>query len=363
MKNVLVLFGGESVERDVSVITGLITLNTLDKEKFNGVPVYVDEKGLWFTGEGLNDISTYKNLDKNLLKRVVLINGDNTLYLMKGKKLKPLFKVACAINCLHGGTGEDGSFSGIMKTHKIPFVAPGVLPSAIAMDKETTKYALKGIGVKTLPFKVVKSLDEAYKLKIDYPVIVKPARLGSSVGVAVAENKDRFIFAVASAFRFDDKVIIEPRLSGFTEINCACYRAENGLNISECERPIGKTEVLSFEDKYKSGKRQFPAKIEKCFSDKIKRITGKIYNAFGFSGVIRIDYFLTDNGEIFVNEINSIPGSMAYYLFCNDMEEFKNTLTLLIAQAEKEFSEEGTLTKKFNTSLLSIKGAKGSKRL
>lgn len=363
MKNIIVLFGGESVERDVSIITGLITLNSLDREKYNPVPVYIDENGEWFTGENLFDIAEYKNLNKAQLKRVILLNGDNTLYLKKGKKLKPLFVVSCAINCQHGGLGEDGSFSGILKGCKIPFVAPSVTPSAIAMDKEITKYALKGIGVKTLPFKVVKSLDEAYLTKVDYPVIIKPARLGSSVGVAVADNKDRFIFAVAGAFRFDDKVIIEPRLSGFTEINCACYRAETGLKISECEKPIGKTEVLSFEDKYKSGKRQFPARIEKRVADKIKRLTAKIYSAFGFSGVIRIDYFLTDGGEIFVNEINSIPGSMAYYLFCENMSEFTEMLSELIRQAEKEFAENSTLTKKFRTSLLSMAGSKGSKRL
>lgn len=364
MKNIIVFFGGESVESDVSVITGLITLNSIDGAKFNACPVFIDERGDWWTGDVLKDIDEYKNLNKKRLKQVTLVAGSNKLYAMRKNKLKELFTVSCAINCTHGGNGENGNLAGLLETHKIPVVCPPALASSIAMDKGITKAMLRGIGVKTLPCITVRSLGDKRVEKIKLPAVVKPARLGSSIGIEVAKTKEELSFALSGAFRFDDKVIVEPLMTGFTEINCACYKmGGDNVIVSECEKPVGKNEVLTFDDKYNVGRRQFPAKIDKSVSDKIKRITEKIYRALEFSGVIRIDYFVDKNGEVFVNEINSIPGSMAYYLFCETLAEFSCMLTALIAQAEKEFSAKSTLIKKFQTSLLSIKGSKGAKRL
>jgi len=363
LKNIIVLFGGESVERDVSIITGLLTLNSIDKEKFNPVPIYISDSGEWFTGDSLFDIETYKELDQAKLKKVTLLSGENKLYAIKGKRLKELLTIACAINCCHGGNGENGSLIGELNLHKIPFVSPAVMPSALAMDKEITKYVLRGIGVKVLPCKGVSDISELDKLKVKFPVVVKPAKLGSSVGIKVAENEKQLELAISNALRYDEKAIIERRLSGFTEINCACYMGETGIKVSECEKPIGKTEILSFEDKYKAGKRQFPARISPELSSKIKRLTCKIYQKLGFSGVIRIDYFIDAKGEVYVNEINSVPGSMAYYLFCENLSDFSVMLTEMIAQAEKEYAIKSTLIKKFSTSLLAIKGSKGAKHL
>ena len=363
MKNIIVLFGGESVERDVSIITGLLTLNSIDKEKFNPIPIYISSSGEWFTGDSLFDIETYKELDETKLTKVTLLFGENKLYVVKGRRIKELLTISCAINCCHGGDGENGSLIGALSLHKIPFVSPSVMPSAVAMDKEITKFILRGMGVKVLPCKMVKDILELDKLKVQFPAVIKPAKLGSSVGIKVAENIGELESAVANALRYDDKAIIEPRLSGFTEINCACYRCSTGLKVSECEKPIGKTEILSFEDKYKAGKRQFPARISESLSNKIKKMTCKIYQRLGFSGVIRIDYFVDSKGEVYLNEINSVPGSMAYYLFCQNLSEFSVMLTEMIIQAEKEYSEKSTLIKKLSTSLLSIKGAKGSKHL
>lgn len=363
MKNIAVFFGGESVERDVSIITGLLTLNSIDKEKFNPVPIYVSEKGEWLVGDTLADIDTFVKLDEKKLKKVTLLSGCNYLYEMRKNKFKELFPIACAINCCHGGSGENGDLYGLLRLHNIPAVSPPTMASAIAMDKEITKVALKGIRVKTLPCQVIKSTLDADIKKIKFPVVVKPASLGSSIGIKVVESQDKLPSAVAAALRFDDKAVIEPKLSGFTEINCACYRADDEIFVSECEKPMGKTDVLTFDDKYNGGRRQFPARIDKKISDKIKRTTKKIYTMLNFSGIIRIDYFVTENGDVFVNEINSVPGSMAYYLFCNNLSEFSVMLTRLIAQAEKEFSVKSTLVKKFGTSLLTISGSKGAKRL
>lgn len=365
MKNVAVFFGGKSVEHDVSLITGAITLNTLDKEKYNPVPVYVDKSGVWYTGEQLFDVDSFKNLNKKKLKRVGLTGGENILYQIDGKRNKKLFTIAAAINCMHGERGEDGSLCGVLKMNDIPLASPPLAASSVCMEKSFTKLFLKGIGVNALPCAIVWDLFKwkDAKEEIGYPCIVKPDKLGSSVGVSTAENDEQLERAVRYALSFGEKAIIERKLENFIEINCAAYMNERGeVVVSECERPIGRTEVLTFNDKYVGGERVFPADISKNVSDKIKRITKKIYLALGARGIIRIDYFL-ENGKVLVNEINTVPGSLAYYLFCDTLKEFKSVLNQLIALSEKEHAKSTTFVKEYHSGILSACGTKGAKRL
>ena len=243
----------------------------------------------------------------------------------------------CVINCTHGYNGEDGSISGLIKLCNIPFASPDNFTSSFSLDKEFTKIVLKGIGIKTLSYKILTrqefETDNISCLKnlgkITYPIIIKPARLGSSIGITTANDFKELLSCVEKSFKFDDKLLIEPLLLGFTEINCAVYKGEK-LHISELEKPISKEQILSFADKYEGdGQREFPAKIDKSIALKIKNISKKVYTLLNFTGVIRIDYIVKDN-EIYLNEINTIPGSMAYYLFCDTFKEFSNTLQELI---------------------------------
>ena len=362
MEKIAVFFGGENVEHDISVITGVLTLNALKGGKYNPVPVYVDNSGEWFTGDLLFDLENYKSLDIKKLKRVTLIGGSPVLYLVKkGKGLRPIEKITCAINCMHGERGEDGSLAGLLKLCKVPLASPDMAASAVFMDKRLTKILLKGIGVKTLPCKVFNSLSGV--ITACYPVVVKPNKLGSSIGVSTALNDEELRSGVALSLRYGDTAIAEHKIEGFTEINCAAYKnAQGEIVVSECEKPVNKGGVLTFNDKYTGGEREFPAKIDVKTSNRVKRITKKIYEYLDFCGVIRIDFFVR-SGEVIVNEVNTVPGSMAYYLFNDTLSGFNDMLEDMIKYAVETFAKQETFIKKYDSGVLNVTGTKGSKRL
>ncbi len=365
MKNVAVFFGGQSVEHDVSVITGTLTVNSLDAQKYNGVPVYVSQEGKWYTGESLKDIDGYKNLKLNKLKQVTFVGGSNVLSTVKGNKIKPLCEVAVAVNCMHGERGEDGSLAGLLNMCGVPLANPSTYASSTAISKTNTKLLLKGLHVKTLPYVTVESVKDLHIVtkSLDFPLFVKPDCGGSSIGVGKAENKAQLLEAVLNALRYGDKVIIEPYVQNCVEINCACYSYKGKLYPSLCEKPVGAKQFLSFDDKYCDGQREFPADIPQELSERIRNITQRVYSALNASGVIRIDYMLID-GQIYLNEINTVPGSLAYYLFTDTLKGFSELLTKWISVAQESFSKSQTHVKCFNSSILNgISGSKGAKRL
>ena len=364
MKNIVVFLGGESIEHEISCITGVLTLNCIDQSRFNALPIYISTDGRWWTGENLKDIDFYKNVDYKQLKNVSILPGGNTLCYAKGKKLKPICEIACAINCLHGERGEDGSLYGLLRLCKIPMVGSCLFASSLSMNKSQTKIVLKGLGVKTLPYVTVKSKNDFRTVEkiFEYPVIVKPETGGSSIGVSVAENGFQLEQAILKALRYSNGAIIEPMLKDFTEINCACYSVKGEFCVSECEKPISSSEFLSFNDKYKKGEREFPAKIDKKISSKIKQITAKLYKELGFSGVIRVDFMVVEK-DVYVNEINCVPGSLSYYLFVKTLKEWSVILTNLINQTLEDYAKQSTLTTKYQSGILTLSGSKGAKRL
>ena len=364
MKSVAVFFGGRSVEHDVSIITGVLTLNSIDKQKYNVLPVYVDKDGKWLTGDVLKDIDGYKELNYKKLKRVVLLGGENVLYAVKGKRLVKLAEISCAINCMHGGDGENGALIGVLRLSGVACASPDILTSSVCMDKRFTKTVMKGLKVKALPYKILTAVEQIKEFKpTDYPLFVKPNLGGSSVGATRVEREDELGRAVSYALSFGAEVIVEPALSDFIEINCAGYRLSDGsVKVSECERPIGRTDTLSFSDKYEGGKRIFPADIDKAQADKIKSITKRVYEKLGCSGVIRIDFFIKDD-EIFLNEVNTVPGSLAYYLFGDTLKSFSGMIDQLIATAELKFNKERSIKSEFKSGILAFSGCKGAKRL
>ncbi len=352
MKNVAVFFGGNTVEHDISVITGVLTINSLDKVNYNVVPIFVDGEGKWRTGKNLNDIGEYEKLNVKKTAEVCLLCGDDTLYKITRKRLKPICKVDMAINCLHGERGEDGSLSGLLSMSGVAFISPDVLPSAICMDKCATKIFLRGLQIKTVEYvKILTNADVKKVDKLSFPVIVKPARSGSSFGISKVRDEDKLMDAIRLARKFDDKVIVERCVEGFYEINCAGYFDGERVVVSECEKAKGKEETLSFTDKYVVGERIFPAPIDKKISDSIKKIVEKIYSALDMRGIIRVD-FIVKGDEIFVNEINTVPGSLAYYLFCKTNGEFSTLLSTLIKNAEKEFNDKKNLIKEYKSGIL-----------
>lgn len=330
MKNILIFFGGRSCEHDISVLTGVMACNSLRGSEYTPVPIYVTRSGEFTTGDDLFDLSFYREEKRRKSTAVALIPSDKSLYFVKKNKIKKAFPVYAALNCMHGLNGEDGSLAGLLQLSGIPVSSPKMFQSSFSMDKYFTKIVLGGIGVRTLPFVEIKREDyirDKQKTvgrtveKLSFPIIVKPANLGSSIGIGIANDEKSLLSAFENAFRFDGKVIVEKALDGFREINCACYSKGGRAVVSECEEPIVSGGMLSFDDKYVSDtKKVFPADIGKEISDKIKEITLKIYSLLDFDGVVRMDYLLQGN-EIFLNEINSVPGSLAYYLFCSSTED------------------------------------------
>ena len=373
MKSILVFFGGKSVEHDISIITGVLTLNSIDKTIYNPIPIYITEKGEWFTGEELFNISNFKERAFKKLKKVTLVSGSNAIYIVKRNKLEKQEVIYSAINCLHGVNGEDGAIIGMLKMCNISYSSPDLFGSSLSIDKDYTKLFLSGINVDKLSsVRIVRKSyfekkDSAIKLverKFNYPVIVKPASLGSSIGISTAKDRKGLLFALDNAFLYDDKVIVESELFKFKEINCAAYRSNDKIIVSECEEPITQSEILSFNDKYlgyKTGaNRKMPADIPNNVRDKIRQTTEKIYRKADFIGVVRIDYILSD-GKIYVNEINTVPGSLAYYLFVNTIKDFSKLLTNIIEEGVKRHYEFENRKFTFKSNVLSGFGVKGAK--
>ncbi len=368
MKNIIVIFGGISPEHDVSIVTGCLALNSLDRRLFTPIPIYVNKKGEWFTGDKLFKLRFFKEYSEKSLTRVNLVPGENILRKYASKK--KLCVVKGAINCMHGGTGENGTIGALFELCGIPITSQGGFGAALSMDKALTKTFLKGLDVKTLPCETVyrgdfyKDTDYTVKTLADrlkLPLIVKPATCGSSIGISVAESYKKLYDALVYAFRYDDKVVAERYVEKFYEINCAAYRKNGETVVSRLEKPLYKHDILSFEDKYllnlKSGivNKEFPAKIPDYLRDEIYRITKLVYEKAALTSVVRIDY-IVENDTVYLNEINAVPGSLAYYLFYDNMRGITDLLTDLLEETFKQsLSKKGNMTS-YESDILSFKG-------
>ena len=319
------------------------------------------------------DVSNYKNLNLKKLIKVTLISGDNNLYELRKNRLKKLCKIDASINCLHGLNGEDGTLSGLLKMCGIAFCSPSVFASSFSMDKDFTKIVLTGLNVDKLPYVRIhknsfilkrKTAIKMVESKFKYPVIIKPANLGSSIGITIAKNSLELENALITAFNYDSKVIVEKALENFREINCSAYKCGEAIVVSPCEEPILKSEILTFKDKYLGSKtgqnKNFPASIPIETSLKIQSITEKIYRKCDFLGVIRIDFLLANN-KIYVNEINSVPGSLAYYLHSKTLKDFTVMLTSLINEGVRQFEEESARQYTFKSTILTADCLNSSK--
>lgn len=353
MQNIAVFFGGKSCEREISIITGVMTINVMDKSRYNIYPIYIDNNQNMFTAKSLFNIDEYKKQKIKGAKRILFLNG--FLYEVKGNLLFKICKIDCGLNCCHGMGGEDGVISALLNLNNIPNASPELLASAVGMDKTFTKIIAKGLNIKSVEYFRMRKIDYEKRAKtalkyieeiIGYPVIVKPCTQGSSIGIAVADSRLRLIDGIKTAFEYDTVIIIEKFLKEKRELNCGAYMRDGDVIVSEIEEPILKSEYLSFSDKYMSGGKErssiMPAKISKESSDLIKSYTKQLYRRLNLKGVVRVDYLLSEN-VVYFNEINTVPGSLAYYLFCQNLSEFKDFSTCLIEEGIRDFNEKNGL--------------------
>ncbi len=334
-ERIITVFGGVSSENEISVITGAMACNVLAYGGEEVLPVYISQKGEFYAGEGLEDLSVYRENGFEKFPRAVIADGGAYIFGRRGK-VKKFFAADCVVNCCHGGFGEGGGLSGICAAARLPLAGAGIFESSAFLDKYLTKTVLKGLGVKTVPYIYVRQGEEPPR-ELSFPAIVKPVSLGSSIGIAKVSDAEELENALLCAFEYDTAAIVEKYIGGRREINCAAYFADGEIHVSQCEEAFTNGDILSYEDKYDGGgSSRMPADIPKKISDKIRDITRKVYGKLNMRGIVRFDFLLSD--EVYLSEINTVPGSMAYYLFAKDFKSFYPVLKSVVAQAECDFN-------------------------
>ena len=392
-----VFFGGRSVEHEISVISALQAINAFNPDKYEVVPVYISKQGKWFTGHALLDISNYKDLKslEGKVEEVYMrpVYGDYKLYRsnLKGglfSKKEPVFAdLHIAFPVLHGSHGEDGMFQGVLETIGIPFVGCDTLSSANGMDKITMKMILSESAIPIVEYEWFtdrewlsnrESIDSKIENNLHYPVIVKPANLGSSVGISKADDRKSLDTAIENAIRFSSRIIVEKMVQNMMEINCSVLGDADHRETSVCEEPIKQKDFLTYQEKYGGGEKsgmqasqkKIPADIPEETSHKIRKLADETFRVLACNGVSRIDVMIDkDSNEIFVNEINTIPGSLSYYLWEETGISFMELMDKLVALALKRKRDTERKTFSYDTNIFAmgggvkggVKGIKGSK--
>ena len=392
-----VFFGGKSVEHEIAIITANQAITSLNKDKYEIVPIYISKSGKMYTGDKLLDLKEYRDLDKLIksCEEVVCINDGNKVKVLRvnnkvfGKNIINTIEVAFPI--MHGTNGEDGSIQGYLEILGIPYIGPDVLASSIGMDKIMMRRILKEQNIPSLDYVAFYSLEyiknedkyiQEIEEKLTYPVIVKAGNLGSSVGIKKAKNTEDLKDAIEFAMEFSDRVMVENAITKLKEVNCSVMGDMIEAKASICEEPIGSDEILSYTDKYvgnsktKGGsksqgmatlQRKVPAEISEEQAKKIQEIAVKTFKLLGCNGVSRIDFMidLNDN-SIYVNEINTIPGALSYYLWEATGKIFEKELDELVELAFKRNRERQNRIYSYDQNILALgngaKGAKGAKQ-
>ena len=337
MPTVAVFFGGKSNESEISVITGMLAVNLLRGSAYRVVPVYLPPEGGMAAGEfrGVEDFA-----GGHVRAEPVALAG-RTLVRTRGRGKKRLCTIDVALNCCHGGMGEDGTLAALLAWHGVPSASPAAAPCAVFMDKTLSKTFAAGLGIPTAPAFSVREAEWRSRraevfgraCSLGYPIVVKPARLGSSIGIRVARSEGEFKAALDFAFGLDGAALAERYFEHKRDINCAAFRRGGSVVLSPCEEVFSGGDVLSFREKYEQGRgSQCPAALEGDLAERIHAYTRMLYEAFEMRGVVRADFLVAD-GAVYFNELNMVPGSLAGYLFGGSLTEVKNFYLALLDEA------------------------------
>jgi len=386
---VAVAFGGASVEHDVSIITAQQVMAVLG-ERHDVVPVYLATDGRWWTGEALRDVDAFATQPPRGARPIEIRLGSRTPFVEPAERRfakDAELPVDVVVNAIHGTSGEDGTLLGALELTGVPYVGRGVAAAAVTMDKHLAKVVAKAAGIEVLEHERIERADwerdEAAVVarvleRFPGDSVVKPATLGSSIGVQRCTSEEELVEALTLAFELDRQVIVEPFAEGAVELNVAVLGGiGEELVVSEVERPIGSDSGLSFEDKYmRAGKakgpdgakgggdktggmasqdRVIPADVDPAWRESVKRAATRAHRAFRLAGVVRYDFFVLDDGaRVLLNEPNTVPGSFAFYLFEPVGVSFDQLLDRLIAIAFAEAREERSTTRVFESALLGL---------
>ena len=393
--NIGVFFGGRSTEHEISVISPSQAMHAISRGNYDVTPIYISKQGKWYTGDALFDVANYRDINSLLAKcqEVYMrpIYDDYNLY----KTKKPLFgtdvltRLDVVIPVLHGSNVEDGIFEGVLQTIGIPYAGCDVLASANGMDKITMKMILQACDIPVVDyvwftdkqwFAKRDELIAQIENKLGYPVIVKPANLGSSVGIGCAHNREELIDKVDAAEQYSTRLIVEYMVKDLQEINCSVIGDCNEYRMSVLEQPLTSQDILTYTDKYMGGtkgakgmaasQKKFPADLPDAETKRIQFLAGETFRALSCHGVSRVDVMIEGKSErdasgcrkIFVNEINTIPGSLSFYLWEGSGLKFDEEMEHLVQLALKRKREQGMKTVSYDQNIFSLGGGiKGGK--
>lgn len=382
-----VFFGGRSTEHEISVLSACQAMAAIDRERYNVVPIYISKEGRWYTGDKLTDPSNYRNLPALLKESSEVfmrpIYGDYKLYPVKTGLFgsKPVANLDVVLPVLHGSNGEDGVFEGVLETIGIPYAGCDTLASANGMDKITMKMILAADGIPVVDYvwftdKQWSSQRDALIAKVEeklgYPVVVKPANLGSSVGIGCASNRDELLSRVSDASTYSSRIIVEKMVENLQEINCSVLGDCDEFETSVLEEPVKSGEILSYMDKYLGGektehgmqaaKKRIPADLPADETERIRFLAGETFRVLGCHGVSRVDMMIdSKTRDIYVNEINTIPGSLSFYLWSAVGVQFDELIDRLVRLALKRKRDRQSKTVSYDSNIFSITGIKGAK--
>ena len=395
---VAVLFGGKSTEHEISIISAIQAIGYINREKYEVIPVYITKNNDFYVGELIDKIEEYTHIPQLLQKstKVIFVKDGDRVSLMRYPMKKfgnnVINTVDIAFPIVHGTNVEDGTLQGYLATLGLPVVGCDVLSSAVGMNKYVMKTVLKDNGIPVLDCKCYTWKDyedvEGLVAKIEgafnYPVIIKPLNLGSSIGIKKAKDREELLEALDLGFEFSKKILVERAITELKEINCSVLGDYESAEASECEEPVNTDDILSFEDKYiggakgakgaKSGgskgmaslKRKIPADISDEMRSRIRKMAVDAFICLGCSGVSRIDFMIDKStNEVYLNEINTIPGSLSFYLWEPLGMKYEHLLDNMIQLALKADRESHKVVYSFETNVLEgVKlggGSKGSK--
>lgn len=391
-----VIFGGPTVEHEVSIISAVQAMNYLNTEKYDIYPIYITKDRTWYCGKMLQDIDIYRDFDtlKKYAKKVALVNKNGAFVLQSLTGFKStVTNLDIVLPVVHGNNMEDGTLQGYLETVGVPYVGSGVLGSALGQDKVVMKQVFASVGLPIVPYTWF--YDSEYYEKKDsilkeikalgLPVLVKPASLGSSVGITYVKTMDEVEQAVLDAIEYDTKVVVEKAVEDLVEVNCSVLGNYEHQEASILEEVMGTKEFLSYQDKYIGGgkskgalkggvkgigskgmagaHRIIPARLDKKTTEKIQEIATSAFKALNLSGVCRIDFLINGKTkEIYINEPNTIPGSLSYYLWEKTDKPYEKLLDEMITVAIKQYKVKHQKTISFDTNILkNFSGSKGFK--
>ena len=402
-----VIFGGKSVEHEISIISAVTAMFKFDQDKYEVVPIYITKEGEWCTGEMLKDIDNYK--DMALIKRYttnVILDQNNGRFVLRKKHglfNRVITDIDIAFPITHGTNVEDGALQGYLQTVGVPYVGPNVYSGVVGQDKVYMKRIFEGEDLPLTKFDWF--YDSDYKndsdavlkklKKLKFPLIIKPATTGSSVGISVSKDEKELVDSIQEAMLYDSKIIVEEMVTNLKEVNISVLGNYEHQRLSEIEEVFGKNKFLTYEDKYigdgtishgakkygmkvgvkgtksyKSGMPEastIPAKLTAKEREDVERIATQAFKVLGSVGLARIDFLIdSKTHKVYINEINSIPGNLSYYLWRAKGIEFTELLNDMINIGVKEFKKRNSKTHSFDTNILAgytSGGVKGTKKL